>query len=187
MIQTRVLDKIRIRKIVKVLFGISAISMLGLSTMLISANAVDSYAYVAATPTVVEKGQTTTLTLIGYIYEDGKYNISVEFMETDMFEDLHQGIDHLWTAPVEPDLSVGKCTTSITVKTAARFECSAEVTPSELTKGDSEDEADWTEYYAMVSINGEEMKTGGLELVYCSYCSSDVEIKGEDAAASAGH
>jgi len=179
MIQNHGLAKIRIGKIVKVLFGISAISMLGLSTMLISANAVDSYAYVVASPNVVEEGQTTTLTLIGYIYEDGKYNISVEFMETDMFEDGHQSVDHLWTAPITPDVSVGKCTTSVTVKTAARFECSADVTPSELTKGNSEEEADWTEYYATVSINGEESKTGGLELVYCSYCSSDVEIKTE--------
>jgi len=180
MIQNHGLAKIRIGKIVKVLLGISTISMLGLSTMLISANAVDSYAYVVASPNVVEEGQTTTLTLIGYIYEDGKYNISVEFMETDMFEDRHQSADSLWTTPGAPDVSVGKCTASITVKTAGRFECSTEITPSELTKGNSEDEADWTEYFATVSINnGEASKTGGLELIYCPYCSSDVEIKSE--------
>lgn len=177
MIENRVSDKIRIGKIVQVLFGISVISMLGFSTTLISASAVDAYAYVVASPNVVKEGETTTLTLIGYIYEDGKYNISVEFMDTDMFEDRHQGVDHLWTAPITPDVSVGKCTTSVTVKNAARFECSADVIPSDLMKGETEAEADWTEFYAVVSINGEEMKTGGLELVYCAYCSTDINIR----------
>ena len=182
MIQNHGLDKTRIGKIAKVLFGISVISMLGFSTTLISANAVDSYAYVVASPNVVEEGQTTTLTLIGYIYEDGEYNISVEFRDTDMFEDRHQTVDSLWTAPITPDVSVGKCTTSVTVKTAARFECSVDVIPSELMKGETEAEADWAEFYAMVSINGEESKTGGLELVYCSYCSTDINIRPQESS-----
>lgn len=176
MTQNHGLGKIRVAKIVKVLFGISIVFMLGLSTLLIPVNAADSYAYVVASPNIVKEGEKTTLTLIGYIYGDGKYNISVEFWETDMFEDRHQSVDSLWTAPISPDLPVGTCTESITVDTADRFECSVDVIPSELTKGNSEDEADWTEFYATVSINGEESKTGGLELVYCPYCSSDIEM-----------
>jgi len=190
MTQNDGLGKIRITKIVKILFSISVVSMLGLSTLLIPTNAApiptnafDSYAYVVASPNIVNEGEKTTLTLIGYIYGDGKYNISVEFWETDMFEDRHQSVDSLWTAPITPDLSVGTCTASITVDTADRFECTADVIPSELTKGNGEDEADWTEFYATVSINDDEKtKTGGLELVYCPYCSSDVAITYQESS-----
>jgi hypothetical protein len=181
MTQDHGLGKIQLGKTMKVLFSISVVSMLGLSATLMSTSAEDSYSYVVATPTSVEKGEKATLTAIGYIYGDGKYSVSVEFWETDIYEDAHQSIDHLWTSPAKPDDSVGTCTASITVKAAGRFECSVEITPSELSKGNAEDEGDWTEYVATVSLNkGDGKKTGGVELIYCDYCgSSDEGIKGE--------
>lgn len=165
--------KIQIAKMLKALFSISVVSMLGLSAVLMPTSAEDSYTYVVASPNVVKEGEKSTLTAIGYIYGDGKYSISVEFWEIDIYDDRHQTVDHLWTAPGIEDLSVGTCTASITVKTAGRFECSAEIIPSELSAGNGEDEGDWTEYVATVSINkGDEKRTGGVELIYCDYCGS---------------
>jgi len=181
MTQDHGFGKIQIAKTLKVMFSISVVSMLGLSTALISSSAEDSYTYVVASPNVVKEGEKSTLTAIGYIYGDGKYNISVEFWEIDIYDDRHQTVDHLWTAPGPEDLSVGTCTASITVKAAGRFECSTEITPSELSTGNGEEEGDWTEYVATVSINnGDEKRTGGVELIYCDYCGSKGQaIKGE--------
>ena len=152
-------------KVIKLVLSISVICLLGFSFLLIPINAADLYAYVTASPNQVQKGQTSTLTLTGYIYGDGKYDISVEFWESNQFDDRHQNTN-------APDQSVGSCTTSVTVTKAGTFKCSHDIVPSKYSEGNIEEEGDWTEYYATVKINNSESyKTSDLTLIYCTYCS----------------
>lgn len=124
------------------------------------------YAYITASPVVVERGQTSTLTVTGYIYGSGTYQISVEFWDSDQFEDI-----------ASTDERVGDCETSITVKNVASFNCSLDVVPSEFMAGNMEDEADWVEFYAKVTTTDIEGYNTGRVLVYCGWCNSDFPIE----------
>ena len=149
--------------ITKIMFGITAISLLSFPLLVIPASAASMYAYTTASPVVVENGQSTTLTVIGYLYGSGTYEINVAFWDSDKFEDIKSTDD-----------SVGSCKTSVTITVAGSFKCSYDVIPSEFMKGNIEDEADWVEFYAIVTTKGVESYNTPTVLVYCSWCSADV-------------
>lgn len=148
-------------KIVKLAFSIAALSLLSFS-FLIPAHAESIYAYITADPVVAEKGKTSTLTVTGFLYGSGTYDVNVEFWDSDKFEDI-----------VTTDDNVGSCKTSVTVKFAGTFTCTFNVVASDFMQGNMEEEADWVEYYAIVTTKDSSYNTGTV-LVYCSWCSADV-------------
>lgn len=149
-------------KIVGLALGISVLGLLAFSPFLIPVQAESIYAYIAASPVIVEKGQSSTLTVGGYLYVSGKYEINVEFWDSDQFEDI-----------ASPDDRVGECKTSVTVTGVGKFTCSLDVIPSEFMTGNMEDEADWVEFYAKVTTKGVENYNTGTVLVYCSWCNAE--------------
>lgn len=145
-------------KIVKLAFSFVALSLLSFS-FLIPAHAESIYAYITADPIVTEMGKTSTLTVTGFLYGSGTYDISVEFWDSDKYEDI-----------VTADDQVGSCKTSVTTKFAGTFTCTFNVVASDFMKGNIDEEADWVEYYAIVTTKDMSYNTGNA-LVYCSWCS----------------
>lgn len=148
--------------ITKIMLGITAISLLNFSLLVMPASAASMYAYVTASPVAVENGQSTTITVIGYLYGSGTYEINVAFWDSDKFEDIKSTDD-----------SAGSCKTSVTITVAGSFKCSYDVIPSEFMKGNIEDEADWVEFYAIVTTKGVESYNTGQFLVYCNWCNAE--------------
>lgn len=128
---------------------------------MIPVNADSIYAYISADPVVVESGQTSTLTVGGFLYGSGTYEVSVELWDSDQFEDIKSTDDR-----------VGSCKTSVTVNKVGSFTCTYDVIPSEFMVGNMDEEADWVEFYAVVSAKGIESYNTGRVLVYCSWCSA---------------
>jgi len=149
-------------KIVGLALGISVLGLLAFSPFLIPVKAESIYAYIAASPVIVEKGQSSTLTVAGYLYGSGTYEINVEFWDSDEFEDI-----------ASPDDRVDECKTSVTVTGVGKFTCSLDVIPSEFMTGNMEDEADWVEFYGKVTTKGVENYNTGRVLVYCSWCNAE--------------
>jgi len=152
-----------VSKITKLVFSTLVVCLLGFSLFLIPAHALSIYAYITASPVVVEKGQSSTITVTGYLYGSGTYEINVQFWDSDQFEDIKSTDD-----------TVGSCETSVTVNGVGSFKCSYDVVPSEFMTGNIEEEADWVEFYAVVTTKDIESYNTGRVLVYCSWCSADV-------------
>ncbi len=153
-------------KIISLAFVISVLGLLAFSPFLISAQADSIYAYVSADPVVVESGQKTTVTIAGYMYGSGTYQINAELWDSDKYEDRHQSTN-------DADDRLDGCKTSVTAKGVGSFECKFDVVPSELMKGDMEDEADWIELYAKISTQGIDNYETSTSLVYCNWCNAD--------------
>jgi hypothetical protein len=139
---------------------LAAVMMGGMSEYLVPARGADFYVYLIASPNIVEKDQKTTLTLGGYIYKDGEYDVSVKFLETDTHDNV---------ATPSADDPVGSCETSVTVKKIAAFKCAySDAMPAKFI--DEIGEGNIVEFIAVVTINGEEWKTSYAS-VYCNHCS----------------
>ena len=149
-------------KMVGLVLFISVLGLLAFSPFLIPVKAESIYAYIAASPVIVEAGQSSTLTVAGFLYGSGTYEINVEFWDSDQFEDIASADDE-----------VGICKTTVTVKEVSSFKCSYDVIPSEFMTGNMEDEADWVEFYAKVTTKGVENYNTGTVLVYCSWCNAE--------------
>ena len=134
---------------------------LGFSLLTIPANGASIYAYISADPVVVESMQSSTLTVGGFLYGSGTYEVNVEFWDSDKYEDIDSADDR-----------VGSCKTSVTVNKVGTFKCSLDVVPSEFMAGNMDEEADWVEFYALVTAQGVEGYNTGTVLVYCSWCSA---------------
>ncbi|MFQ5941648.1 MAG: hypothetical protein ACE5KA_08130 [Nitrososphaerales archaeon] len=141
---------------------VAAVCFMGLSLFMIPVQADPIYAYIVADPVFVEEGESSTLTVNGFLYGSGTYEIDVEFWDEDKFEDI-----------VTTDDKVGSCNTSVTVDTVGTFTRSFEVTPSDYMQGNQDEEADWVEYYALVSTKDIEDYNTRTVLVYCSWCNSE--------------
>ncbi|MFQ5941712.1 MAG: hypothetical protein ACE5J2_08070 [Nitrososphaerales archaeon] len=148
-------------KIVGLALSISTLGLLAFSPFLVPVQAESIYAYITASPVVVEMGQSSTLTVTGYIYGSGTYGVNVEFWDSDQFEDI-----------ASPDDRVGDCKTSVTVSEVGTFTCSLDVIPSEFMTGNMEDEADWVEFYGIITAEGIDGYNTGRVLVYCSWCNA---------------
>jgi len=142
---------------------IAAVCFMSFPLFMIPVQGDSIYAYTTADPVVTEKGQSATLTVSGFLYGTGTFEVNVEFWDSDKFEDIPSDDDH-----------VSSCKTSVTVKGVGTFTCSYKVIPSEFMAGNIEDEADWVEFYAIVTAKGVESYNTGTVLVYCSWCSGDV-------------
>ena len=158
-------------KIASLVAVTSVLGLLVFSPFLIPIQAVpiqseSIYAYVSANPTVVESGQKTTVTIAGFMYGSGTYQINVELWDSDKYEDRHQSTN-------DPDDRIDGCKASVSVEDVDTFECKFDVVPSDLMKGDMEDEADWIELYAKVSTKGIDNYETSTILVYCNWCNTE--------------
>jgi hypothetical protein len=141
---------------------VAAVCFMSLSLFMIPVQADSIYAYITADPVVTENGQSSTLTVSGYLYGTGTFAVNVEFWDSDKFEDITSDDDH-----------VGSCDTTVTVKGVGSFTCKFDVVASEFMAGNIDEEADWVEFYAIVTTKSVESYNTGTVLVYCSWCSGE--------------